>query len=123
MNEFAHRGADDDHRGFARGCEPEPHGADRGVPAQGGHGGKVKRLAEAPGPDLREATAAAQGARLDEARHEPRKGGGLPRTGVGLVKQLRDEDGRLTYVGGNDRLELIRGLPVHNTGTGAMESL
>ena len=38
-------------------------------------------------------------------------------------RESRDEDGRLTYVGGNDRLELIRGLPVHNTGTGAMESL
>jgi hypothetical protein len=38
-------------------------------------------------------------------------------------RESRDEEGRLTFVGGSDRLELIRGLPVVNTVTGTVETL
>jgi hypothetical protein len=38
-------------------------------------------------------------------------------------RESRDEQGKLTYVGGTSRLEIIRGLPVHNVLTGQRENL
>jgi hypothetical protein len=38
-------------------------------------------------------------------------------------RESRDEDGRLTYLAGDERLEAIRGMPVHNTETGQIEEL
>ncbi len=50
----------------------------------------------------RGASAAAQGARLDDARHEAGKRGGLPGTGIRLVEELGDEDrGRRLADAGN----------------------
>ncbi len=40
-----------------------------------------------------------------------------------LARESRDKEGRLTFVGGDDRLKLIEGLPVVNVKTGAMETL
>jgi hypothetical protein len=40
-----------------------------------------------------------------------------------LARESRDRDGNLTYVGGDDRLKLIRGLPVFNVETNAAETL
>ena len=38
-------------------------------------------------------------------------------------RESRDREGRLTYLTGNDRLEAIRGMPVHNVVTGRIEEL
>ncbi len=38
-------------------------------------------------------------------------------------RESRNERGELTYVSGRDRIELIRGLPVYNVVTGAVEAL
>jgi len=40
-----------------------------------------------------------------------------------LARESRDKDGKLTFIGGDDRLKLINGLPVVNVKTGAMETL
>ena len=94
MNEFAHGGTDDDHRRFARGMEACAHRADGRVPAKRRHGRHVERVPQTPGADLRQATAPAQGARFDEAWDQARKGRGLSCTGVALVKELGNQDGR-----------------------------
>ena len=39
------------------------------------------------------------------------------------VRESRDPQGRLTYVSGNDRIELIRGMPVYNVDTERIENL
>jgi hypothetical protein len=38
-------------------------------------------------------------------------------------RESRDRQGKLTYAIGQDRLDLLRGLPVHNVATGQMEAL
>jgi hypothetical protein len=38
-------------------------------------------------------------------------------------RESRDASGKLTYLGGKERLEAIRGLPVYNTQTGQLEAL
>jgi len=93
MNEFAHGCADDDHWRLAGRMEPRAHRANRGIPAQGGDRRKIQGLAQAAGPDLRQATTAAERAGLDDARHEAGEGGGLARAGVRLVEEFGDEHG------------------------------
>jgi hypothetical protein len=48
-----------------------------------------------------------------------------PREGYvcSMVRESRDRYGRLTYVGGLDRLELIKGMQVYNTRTDKLETL
>ena len=42
---------------------------------------------------------------------------------VSKFRESRDESGRLTYATGEDRLELIRGMPVYNADTDQHEEL
>lgn len=42
---------------------------------------------------------------------------------LSMDRQSRDREGRLTYVTGSDRIEVIRGLPVYNTSTNLIEEL
>lgn len=92
MNEFAHGGPNDDHRGFTRGGETEPDRANRRIPSERGDGGKVEGLPEAPGANLREARPPAERAGLDEAGDQAGEGGRLSRTGVALIKEFGDQD-------------------------------
>ena len=62
MDEFAHHGADDDHRDLAGGGETIPKGAAPSSFVQGNHGGHVQGLAQAGMAGFREARLTAHAA-------------------------------------------------------------
>jgi hypothetical protein len=87
--------------------EPRAGRFDRWVVPERGNRGKVQRVAHASGPDLGEATAAAECPRFDEARDQAGQGRRLAGAAIPLIKEFGDENRRGGFANPRDRREEV----------------